>query len=108
LDGARFVGFGTVAGQLVDLGDYPGLLPARLPDHRVTGEVHRLRDVAHLRRLDEIEGVDADDPARSLFERERREVVLATGAVLEAWIYVPLRVPRSARPVASGDWAERP
>ena len=56
--GAAYVGKGSVAGELYDLGAYPGALKSRSKSARVVGEVYHLPDTTQaLRSLDEYEGV---------------------------------------------------
>jgi len=89
----------VVAGQLWDLGPYPGLVPG---EGRVVGELYLVRDPTLLSELDVFEGYDAGDLARS--EYVRRAVRLIEPEV-EAWVYF-FNGPLEGRlVVASGDWA---
>ena len=71
--GARFVGPAHIAGRLIDVGHYPGLLQG---DGPVTGEVYQVDD-AHLTRLDGVEGVVPGDRDASQYWRE--EVTVLSG-----------------------------
>ncbi|WP_293748978.1 gamma-glutamylcyclotransferase [Limnohabitans sp. Rim8] len=71
--GARFVGPAHIAGRLIDVGHYPGLLQG---DGPVTGEVYEVDD-AHLTRLDGVEGVVPGDRDASQYWRE--EVTVLSG-----------------------------
>lgn len=73
MHGARFVGPAHIAGRLIDVGRYPGLLQG---DGQVTGEVYEVDD-AHLARLDEVEGVVPGDRNASQYWRE--EVTVLSG-----------------------------
>jgi gamma-glutamylcyclotransferase (GGCT)/AIG2-like uncharacterized protein YtfP len=73
---ARFVGTGSVPGQLLDLGRYPGLVSGR---GRVRGEIYRFGDTQLLPALDREEGYN--------FERRRTMATLADGRRVRAWIY---------------------
>ena len=73
---AEFVGDGSVAGRLVSLGRYPGLVAGR---GRVRGEVWRLSAPEVLRTLDEYEGYN--------FRRSTALVTLARGRRLRAMVY---------------------
>jgi gamma-glutamylcyclotransferase (GGCT)/AIG2-like uncharacterized protein YtfP len=91
--GATPVGAGTVAGRLLDLGGYPGLVPGR---GRVRGEVYRLDDPQLLPVLDREEGYN--------FERRRAIVTLAGGRRARAWVYRYRGRRRSATPIPDGDY----
>lgn len=106
-----FVGRGSIAGSLFDLGLYPAAVPAS--EGRVLGEVFEMTEPdAVLPVLDEIEGHRVDDPETSLYTRCRTQVTLDSGDTVEAWAYfynAPLgRAPR----IESGDYlahlAQRP
>lgn len=102
-DQLAFVGHGSIAAALFDLGLYPGAVPAT--DGSVRGEVHEMRDPeAVLAALDEFEGTKMQEPATSLYTRERVPVTLDDGRVVEAWVYfynAPIgRAPR----IPSGDY----
>lgn len=71
--GARFVGPAHIAGRLIDVGHYPGLLQG---DGPVTGEVYEVDD-AHLTHLDGVEGVVPGDRDASQYWRE--EVTVLSG-----------------------------
>jgi gamma-glutamylcyclotransferase (GGCT)/AIG2-like uncharacterized protein YtfP len=60
------LGPAQIAGRLIDVGLYPGLLQG---DGQVTGEVYEVDD-AHLARLDGVEGVVPGDRAESHYWRE--------------------------------------
>lgn len=98
LGGATLLGSGTVTGTLVNLGDYPGLVPG---DSVVVGELYRLPTAA-LDRIDALEGYDPDDPDSSLFVRQEKSVVMESGQSLVAWTY--LWPHRGGESIASGDW----
>ena len=73
---ADFFGEGSVAGTLISLGRYPGLLPGR---GRVRGEVWYLSTPEVLRTLDEYEGYN--------FRRSTAVVTLASGRRLRTMVY---------------------
>jgi gamma-glutamylcyclotransferase (GGCT)/AIG2-like uncharacterized protein YtfP len=74
--GATFVGEGRVAGCLLDLGAYPGLVEG---EGTVRGEVYRLDQPALLPALDREEGRE--------YERRRTIASLADGRHVSAWVY---------------------
>jgi gamma-glutamylcyclotransferase (GGCT)/AIG2-like uncharacterized protein YtfP len=75
-DRVTFVEDATVAGTLISLGQYPGLLAGR---GRVRGEVWRLRAPEVLRTLDEYEGYN--------FERCTTTATLARGRRVRVLVY---------------------
>jgi gamma-glutamylcyclotransferase (GGCT)/AIG2-like uncharacterized protein YtfP len=92
---ARFVAEGHVAGTLLALGRFPGLVPGR---GRVRGEVWRLDAPEVLGTLDEYEGYN--------FQRCTTIVTLASGRRVRALVYryrgPRTRVQQSGIP--EGDW----
>jgi gamma-glutamylcyclotransferase (GGCT)/AIG2-like uncharacterized protein YtfP len=105
-------------GRLVDLGKYPGLLPARRGGQWVFGEFAEFPKmegqasespnmVSLLAQLDFIEEYLPDSEARSLYLRRSVPVVLEDGVASWAWAYLYNRPydPRSI--VRSGDWRRR-
>lgn len=105
--GARLLGSGSIAGNLYDLGEFPGALAASDPDAKVQGEVYELRDSdKQLRELDGIEEYNPEQPGNSLFVRRLAVVKLQNGASVRAWTYFLSRKPTNARRLASGDYAE--
>jgi len=100
---ADFVGRGTIAAELYDLGIYPAAVPA--PDGRVWGEVYRMKDPDKaLAGLDGIEGYSADDPDRSLYVRETVDVKLTDGRTERAWVYFYNAPLGRAERIPSGDY----
>jgi gamma-glutamylcyclotransferase (GGCT)/AIG2-like uncharacterized protein YtfP len=99
---ASVIGPGHVAGLLVDLGEYPGLLSG---PGRVQGLVYRMNDpIGTLAWLDAYEGVlgAIDDPYR----RDVVDVWLADGQ-LRVWTYIYLAPIVEGRLIFSGDWVNR-
>ena len=96
----EYVSEGTFRGDLYDLGDYPGAVPA---DGVVRGEVYRIKDVSILDALDRYEEFDPDNPEDSLFVRQRIHI---RGAG-EAWTYLYNGSREDRRPIPSGHWRKR-
>jgi gamma-glutamylcyclotransferase (GGCT)/AIG2-like uncharacterized protein YtfP len=103
----RYVGKGALEGSLIDLGDYPGLIPG---DGKVIGEIYEVvkRDgevLGHkvFKAMDDFERYDAGNPVNSLFVR--RTVRLLDPPNRDAWVYVYNGDASSAPPVAGGDWS---
>ena len=98
-DQLRFVGPCVIAGDLFDLGEYPGL---RRGEHRVIGELYALLNPDIIERLDDFEGFRPADVSSSLYLREQIE--LTDPGATTAWIYVYNRVPDACARIMNGDW----
>lgn len=95
-------------GRLVDLGDYPGLIPACGSGQWVVGEYAEFPALESLlAQLDIIEEYVADDEARSLYLRRSVPVVLEDETQCCAWAYVYNRRYDPHDIIKSGDWRRR-
>lgn len=112
LAGARFLGPALIPGRLVDLGTFPGLIPAPAVVHdptstsyaSVVGELYAVDD-ATLASLDLVEGFDPEAPATSLYRRERVTAIrLGDGAATPAWTYFYNHSVEGMTPIPHGDW----
>ncbi len=104
LPDARRIGRGWTRGKLLDLRDFPGLVPSRRPGDRVFGELWEVGDSKNaLTALDKYEEFNPRDPDHSLYVRRNATVRLPTGAS-RAWVYVLRAPPADARVVEGGDW----
>lgn len=93
---AVWLGAGRVAGRLLDLGAFPGMVAASAPGDRVVGELYAIAaadGVALLDALDRYEGAS--------FERVCATVEGPEGPV-DAWLYV-YRGDSRGRPAVPGD-----
>ena len=86
MEGARWLGTGTVRGRLYSLGWYPGLV---LDSHagEVHGDVFEVTAASHLADLDTYEGCHADQPGPHEYQRVTARVAMAHGPV-DAWMWV--------------------
>jgi gamma-glutamylcyclotransferase (GGCT)/AIG2-like uncharacterized protein YtfP len=101
----HYLGRGTIAGALFDLGIYPAAVPA--PDARVCGEVYRMmHPTIVLLALDEYEGCRAEEPETSLYTRTLTSVTLDDGRVVEAWAYFYNAPLGRAERIPSGDYLQ--
>jgi gamma-glutamylcyclotransferase (GGCT)/AIG2-like uncharacterized protein YtfP len=99
---SEFVCGGAVAGKLVTLGAYPGLLDG---DGLVRGEVYRCPSIdGWLTGIDRVERCDPTNPTHSLFVRVARRITLTDGAELDAWVYMLNQRQTSAPFIPGGDW----
>ena len=94
--GTTFIGEGHVAGRLVGLGRYPGLVDG---SGRVRGELYRLDDAELLPAVDRAEGYN--------FDRRRAIVTALDGRRVRAWLYRYTGPRATATLIASGDWRRR-
>ncbi len=94
-------------GRLYSLGHYPMLVEE--PGEDVKGVVIAIEPAAYarvLRRLDDLEGYIPHQPQNSYYQRVCRQVTLADGRTLLAWVYVGHRALVHNRPIVpGGDWA---
>jgi gamma-glutamylcyclotransferase (GGCT)/AIG2-like uncharacterized protein YtfP len=81
-----FLGAAKIAGQLYDLGRYPGLIEAD-GEEWVHGDLYDLgeRCAETLAELDRYENAESPQPA--FFDRQLAEVVSADGNPTPAWVY---------------------
>ena len=87
-DRAQFLGEGKVRGGLIDLGQYPGLVPGLPAPNGVRGHIFAMEDPGFLLdTLDAYEGIDPFRPQESEYRRELLEVEREEGARL-CWAYV--------------------
>jgi gamma-glutamylcyclotransferase (GGCT)/AIG2-like uncharacterized protein YtfP len=101
----RYVGRGTIAAALFDLGIYPAAVPAS--DSYVWGEVYEMADSgAVLHTLDEIEGFRPEEPEQSLYTRVEAPVTLEDGNGVLAWVYFYNAPLGRAERIDSGDYLE--
>ena len=79
-----FLGRGTIAAVLFDLGIYPAAVPAS--DTRGWGEVYLMtHPTIVLQALDELEGYRPEEPESSLYTRKLATVTLEDVRVVTAW-----------------------
>ena len=99
LRGARFVAPASMAGELYDLGEYPGVVRNSSTRRRVFGELYELPEAVASNTLRALDVYEGDE-----FARERVYITTARGKRRKAWVYVLRERPRAeyARPVASG------
>ncbi len=86
---ATYKGTATLPGRLVDLGEYPGLLPAEAPGEVVPGDLYEVpADAAVLEVLDRYEGCHADDPEPHEYCRIVCTPTDEDGIRVWAWTYL--------------------
>lgn len=104
--GSELLGYGRVRGRLLDLGAYPGLVPAVTREDWVRGELYELGGRRALAGLDAYEDYDPRRPERSLFLRRETSVELDSGDTMTAWVYCYAGPLGRGRRIASGDYLD--
>lgn len=99
------LGEATVAGRLFDLGAYPVMIEPAAPADIVHGEVLRLHDPESVFVwLDPYEGITPGHRHAGEYMRVRRNVRLASGEEIIAWVYLYAADTTHAQPIPSGRW----
>jgi gamma-glutamylcyclotransferase (GGCT)/AIG2-like uncharacterized protein YtfP len=102
---AELTGPATIQGRLYRIAWYPGLVETADAGERVHGEVYRLADpAASLVWLDAYEGLVPGGLEGSEYGRVAREVRLADGRSLTAWVYIYLCDTEAHTHLADGRW----
>lgn len=91
----------VLRGQLVDLGEYPGLIDG---EGRIAGDLFTVTDAAAWAELDAYEEFFPDDPAASEYDRVYVRLVEPR---LDAWVYRYIGPVEGAARIAGGDWLSR-
>ncbi len=103
----KFIGEGSVNGQLYDLGDYPGAIVGENFDNKIFGEVYQLDDPqAVLTVLDQYEGFIPGELEASLFARIKVKITMFDDQVIDAWMYVYNDWVATGKLIESGDYAK--
>jgi gamma-glutamylcyclotransferase (GGCT)/AIG2-like uncharacterized protein YtfP len=101
---AEYLGHGSVAGRLYDMGKWPGLVASRWQDDRVHGEVWRMHQPeASLPWLDEYEGIkpNVKNPE---YARIVASAKLTGGSAAPVWLYTYLWPLSTGRLLPEGRW----
>jgi gamma-glutamylcyclotransferase (GGCT)/AIG2-like uncharacterized protein YtfP len=106
LRGADFVSPAKIRGKLYMVDYYPGLVLSET-EHWALGEVYLLGRQDQLHDLDVYEGCAKHSPQPHEYERRRHQVLLNSGEVLEAWVYVYKQDTSDLALIGSGDFLNR-
>lgn len=99
------LGAATAAGQLIDLGEYPGFVEAAGPGDIVHGELFRLEHPGEVfAALDTYEGVSPEPARGDEYARILVPVQSASGEQVTAWVYCFRGERAQARPITGGKW----
>jgi gamma-glutamylcyclotransferase (GGCT)/AIG2-like uncharacterized protein YtfP len=92
-----YIGLGVFQGRLYNVGRYPGLVASTSKSDRIVGEVYKLqRHRETFEILDDYEG--------RLFSRQQATILLETGEVITAWLYLYRGAVEEDRRILSGDY----
>lgn len=100
-DRATWLGLASAAGRLVDLGAFPGLVPAQGPGDRVCGDLLAIADAQREELLDVLDRYEG-----ASFERVEQAVLGPDGPAI-AWVYAYRGAVDGCPVVASGDYLAR-
>ena len=101
MDGAEFVGFGSIRGRIYRFDWYPGLVVDDSGDE-IIGEVYAVSP-QQMTDLDFFEGISAGEIEGSEYRRTRVKVS-GCGDPLEAWVWEWRGLVDESRRIESGDW----
>lgn len=97
-------GGAMINASLYDIGGYPGAIPSNEENSMVSGEVMELATPEKIWKiLDKYEGCD-NNGVGSEYSRRKELVQLASGEVLEAWIYWYNLPVKDNRRIGSNDY----
>lgn len=106
LGNADFVSPAKIRGHLFMVDYYPGLVLSET-EHWAIGEIYLLENESQLHDLDVYEGCAKKSPQPHEYERRMTEVVLYSGEILQAWVYVYQQNTRDLDRINSGDFLNR-
>jgi gamma-glutamylcyclotransferase (GGCT)/AIG2-like uncharacterized protein YtfP len=102
---AVYGGRATLAGRLLHLGRYPGLLLPVSGEQVVIGDFYELpEDGAVLEELDRYEGCHAEDPEPHEYCRIVVDATGERGLSVRCWTYLYQGDAGASPEIASGDW----
>lgn len=101
------LGDATIAGRLVNIGTYPGLLEPTAAGDVVHGELFRLdRPEEVISWLDSYESVSPEPAPDDEYARVLTPARLATGEAVMAWVYRYRRTTSDYPAIPSGRWGD--
>ncbi|MEO6436024.1 MAG: gamma-glutamylcyclotransferase family protein [Tepidisphaeraceae bacterium] len=113
-DRLRPIGRATIAGQLYDLGHYPGAVVGDgiigggiINGGTIAGEIVEIDGDDIWLALDRYEGCPRDGGGDGLFRRVRALATMHDGQRVECWVYVYQRDLSHARRITGGCWRAR-
>jgi len=101
MEGAEFLGAGTIAGKIFKIDWYPALVLGG--ENSLKGELYRVC-AEHLRALDVFEGIVPGEGESREYHRVKVEVTLDSGEKESAWVWEWIGDLSSATALDTGDW----
>ncbi|MGJ8644884.1 MAG: gamma-glutamylcyclotransferase family protein [Luteolibacter sp.] len=107
MDGAEYVGAGSIAGRIYFIDSHPEFVYPALVcggDERVVGELFHVEKTRHLADLDLFEGINALSPEPDEYRRIKVEVKMDSGETMLAWVWEWAGELGDSRALEGGDW----
>ena len=107
MDGADFVGAGTIAGRIHFIDSHPEFVYPALVcggEERVVGELFLVKSERHMAELDLFEGINEDSPEADEYKRIKVEVKMDSGEIVSAWVWEWAGELGDSRALEGGDW----
>jgi gamma-glutamylcyclotransferase (GGCT)/AIG2-like uncharacterized protein YtfP len=101
MDGAEFIGGGSIAGKIFRIDWYPALVLGG--QCAVMGELYHVH-AEQLRALDVFEGIVPSEGKSREYRRVKVEVALASGEKESAWVWEWIGSLSAAVALDTGDW----
>jgi gamma-glutamylcyclotransferase (GGCT)/AIG2-like uncharacterized protein YtfP len=102
-----FISHAKVAGELFDLGDYPGAVISQTAQGFVKGELYQINDASIFTALDVYEGCSLQDPLPHEYIRIIASALIADGTSINAWVYhYNWQLDSGKTPLRDGDYLE--
>lgn len=106
MQGAVYVGSGSIQARLYDLGTYPGAIQSLKKSDRVFGDVYRVPNDRIIARLDRYEACRRTDPLPHEYARKSVNVQMNHGEILRAWTYWYIQPRRPVALIPGGDYLQ--
>ena len=99
------IGEASIQGRLYRISQYPGLIEDPDLATRVAGEVYELNSPrASFKWLDAYEGIALGADPDNEYERVERQVLLASGDQIAAWVYLYRKPISGLQLIPEGRW----
>lgn len=109
MDGAEFIGTGSIAGRIYFIDSHPEFVYPALVcggDKRVVGELFHVENTRHLADLDLFEGINAHSSEPDEYRRTKVEVKMDSGEYVWAWVWEWAGELGDSKALEGGDWLE--
>ncbi|WP_027137379.1 gamma-glutamylcyclotransferase family protein [Gaetbulibacter saemankumensis] len=86
---STFVGKGNFQGSLYEVAGYPGAILSENETYKVYGDLFIIQDAEYVFSiLDPYEGIEESTIETDLYKREVVDVILESGVLVKAWVYL--------------------